>query len=129
MLYEVITSSFFFAKNYMRLYETGFVSLSTFQRINKNLTLQAHVITSYSIHYTKLYDKHYTADLYIKSNFEFQNIPKIIKQQEMDDGRKFKDYFKENVTYRITSYNVCYTKLLRSSNLFESILFRIGSID
>ncbi|MFV0593009.1 MAG: DUF5686 and carboxypeptidase regulatory-like domain-containing protein [Draconibacterium sp.] len=49
--------------------------------------------------------KHYTADLYIKSNFEFQNIPKIIKQQEMEDGRKFKDYFKENVTYVIESHN------------------------
>ncbi len=49
--------------------------------------------------------KHYTADLYIKSNFEFQNIPKIIKQQEMDDGKKFKDYFKENVTYVIESHN------------------------
>ncbi len=49
--------------------------------------------------------KHYEADLYIKANFEFTNIPAIIKKQEMDDGKKFKDYFKENVTYVIESQN------------------------
>ena len=49
--------------------------------------------------------KHYEADLYIKANFEFTNIPALIKKQEMDDGKKFKDYFKENVTYVIESQN------------------------
>jgi|GEM_PF-839421 len=49
--------------------------------------------------------KHYNADLYIKANFEFTNIPKLIQNQEMDDGRKFKEYFKENVTYVIESQN------------------------
>lgn len=49
--------------------------------------------------------KHYEADLYIKANFEFTNIPAIIKKQEMDDGKLFKDYFKENVTYVIESQN------------------------
>jgi len=49
--------------------------------------------------------KHYEADLYIKANFEFTNIPAIIKKQEMDDGKKFKDYFKENVVYVIESQN------------------------
>ena len=49
--------------------------------------------------------KHYNADLYLKANFEFSNIPKIIQNQEMDDGRKFKEYFKENVTYVIESQN------------------------
>ncbi len=49
--------------------------------------------------------KHYNADLYLKANFEFTNIPKIIQNQEMDDGRKFKEYFKENVTYVIESQN------------------------
>ena len=50
--------------------------------------------------------KHYTADLYIKSNFEFTNIPKLYQNKiEMDDGKKLKDYFKENVTYVIESQN------------------------
>lgn len=50
--------------------------------------------------------KHYTADLYIKSNFEFTNIPKLYQNKiELDDGKKLKDYFKENVTYVIESQN------------------------
>ena len=49
--------------------------------------------------------KHYAADLYIKANFAFSNIPNLIKKQEVEDGRKFKDYFKENVTYVIESQN------------------------
>lgn len=49
--------------------------------------------------------KHYTADLYIKANFEFTNIPAFIKKEEIEDGKKFKDYFKENVTYVIESHN------------------------
>ncbi len=49
--------------------------------------------------------KHYVADLYLKANFEFTNIPKIIGKQEVEDGKKFKDYFKENVTYVIESQN------------------------
>lgn len=49
--------------------------------------------------------KHYGADLYIKANFAFSNIPNLIKKQEVEDGRKFKDYFKENVTYVIESQN------------------------
>ena len=54
-----------------------------------------HVITSYSIHYTKLYDCQGKT-----SNFEC-------------------DLFQELIGFigelRITSYNVCYTKLLRSA--------------
>lgn len=49
--------------------------------------------------------KHYGADLYIKANFAFSNIPNLIKKQEVEDGHKFKDYFKENVTYVIESQN------------------------
>uniref|UniRef100_UPI00321691FC DUF5686 and carboxypeptidase regulatory-like domain-containing protein n=1 Tax=uncultured Draconibacterium sp. TaxID=1573823 RepID=UPI00321691FC len=50
--------------------------------------------------------KHYTADLYIKSNFAFSNIPNLYKNKiTMDDGKKLKDYFKENVTYVIESQN------------------------
>ena len=49
--------------------------------------------------------KHYGADLYIKANFAFSNIPNLIKKQEVEDGRKFNDYFKENVTYVMESQN------------------------
>ena len=51
------------------------------------------VITSYSIHYTKLYE---------------ENFPQIIHQFS---ARK----------HRITSYNVCYTKLLRTSQMKKSM--------
>ncbi len=50
--------------------------------------------------------KHYLAHLYIKSNFAFTNIPKLYQNKiELDDGKKLKDYFKENVTYVIESHN------------------------
>lgn len=49
--------------------------------------------------------KHYEADLYIKSNFSFSNIPKIFKNREVEDGKKLKDFFKENTTYVIESHN------------------------
>lgn len=50
--------------------------------------------------------KHYEADLYIKSNFSFTNIPKLYQNRiEIEDGKKLKDYFKENTTYVIESKN------------------------
>lgn len=51
--------------------------------------------------------KHYEADLYIKSNFAFTNIPKLfLNKVEIDnDGKKLKDVLKENVTYVIESHN------------------------
>lgn len=50
--------------------------------------------------------KHYNADLYIKSNFAFSNIPSLYQNKiELEDGKKLKDYFKENVTYVIESQN------------------------
>lgn len=49
--------------------------------------------------------KHYEADLYIKSNFEFTNIPKIYQNKVEINGKKMKHYFKENVTYVIESHN------------------------
>ena len=49
--------------------------------------------------------KHYDADLYIKSNFEFTNIPKIYQNKIEIEGKKLKDFFKENVTYVIESQN------------------------
>ena len=49
--------------------------------------------------------KHYEADLYIKSNFEFTNIPKIYKNKIEINDKKLKHVFKENVTYVIESQN------------------------
>lgn len=50
--------------------------------------------------------KHYNADLYIKSNFAFSNIPKLYQNKiQIGDDKKLKDYFKENVTYVIESQN------------------------
>ncbi len=49
--------------------------------------------------------KHYEAGLYIKSNFEFTNIPKIYQNKIEIEGKKLKHYFKENVTYVIESQN------------------------
>ena len=55
-------------------------------------TVSNSVITSYSIHYTKLYDVIPT----LKVDADSRNIEEI------------------EVEPRITSYNVCYTKLLRA---------------
>ena len=49
--------------------------------------------------------KHYEADLYIKSNFIFTNIPKIYQNKIQIEDKKLKDYFKEDVTYLIESQN------------------------
>lgn len=49
--------------------------------------------------------KHYDADLYIKSNFSFTNIPKIYQNKIEIEGKKMKHFFKENVTYVIESQN------------------------
>ena len=66
--------------------------------------LSPTVITSYSIHYTKLYDWH-EQKLQLKINNFFIRIPFI--------HFKFISIFKK--LFRITSYNVCYTKLLRNT--------------
>ena len=49
--------------------------------------------------------KHYEADLYIKSNFTFTNIPRLYQNKVQIEGKKLKDYFKEDVTYVIESQN------------------------
>ena len=94
------------------------------------------VITSYSIHYTKLYDDHEcTTGDWCEQNFG----PDIcfldrehggggngrymldrgrewlvwLTRQLGADGFRF-DAVKHYPAYRITSYNVCYTKLLRA---------------
>jgi hypothetical protein len=49
--------------------------------------------------------KHYEAELYIKSNFRFTNIPKLYQNKIEINGKKLKDTFKENETYIIESLN------------------------
>ncbi|HKI90191.1 MAG TPA: DUF5686 family protein [Draconibacterium sp.] len=49
--------------------------------------------------------KHYEADLYIKSNFTFTNIPRLYQNKVEIDGKKMKDVLKEDMTYVIESQN------------------------
>jgi hypothetical protein len=49
--------------------------------------------------------KHYEADMYIKANFAFSNIPNLYKNKVEYEGRKLKELIKENVTYVIESQN------------------------
>ena len=73
------------------------------------------VITSYSIHYTKLYEAEGADHIldWQSPNFVYQpvgteKIKLLLKNYRLSDDIAFR--FSEN---RITSYNVCYTKLLR----------------
>ena len=89
------------------------------------------VITSYSIHYTKLYEKQIDPAEYTK---DISKLPKE-EQDLFNDGYKFNgnewiktvDASKMSKEDRITSYNVCYTKLLRSAEstarLWHTICF------
>ena len=84
--------------------------------------LQTHirlfiVITSYSIHYTKLYDKGClprTGAAGNNGNFLAHNpghhIQLLLGQLNGHGG----EHLRLDQRFRITSYNVCYTKLLRS---------------
>ncbi|HKL32148.1 MAG TPA: DUF5686 family protein, partial [Tangfeifania sp.] len=49
--------------------------------------------------------KHYEADLYIKSNFTFTNIPRLYKNKLEINGQKMKDVMEEDRTYVIESHN------------------------
>ena len=68
------------------------------ERIRFRNLLSTIVITSYSIHYTKLYDRNTDA--------KQELLYKIIMIATFDR--------------RITSYNVCYTKLLRNQSLLTA---------
>ena len=74
---------------------------------------QISVITSYSIHYTKLYEKDGFAVLK-ELRTRHRDIPVLVMT-----ARNFEaDYIEWLV--RITSYIVCYTKLLRLSAVSAS---------
>ena len=65
------------------------------------------VITSYSIHYTKLYEGVITPEVdALRDRFAFPGMK--VLQFAFGSGPD---------NPRITSYNVCYTKLLRSMHL------------
>ncbi len=49
--------------------------------------------------------KHYEADLYLKSNFVFSNIPRLYQNKIEVNDKKLKEVLKENVTYVIESQN------------------------
>ncbi len=49
--------------------------------------------------------KHYEADLYIKSNFTFTNIPRLYQNRIEINGKKMKEVLKEDMTYVIESQN------------------------
>ena len=94
------------------------------------------VITSYSIHYTKLYDR-FIIPLLIReletlSKIDFTAVLDSVEEPFLQiqhfftrepvniNEKNFLDLISENIgaqidfSNRITSYNVCYTKLLRS---------------
>ena len=68
----------------------------------KEKTIDA-VITSYSIHYTKLYDLNRDIDFFVCD--VTQDEQRVVVEEYFDNLGLY--------MIRITSYNVCYTKLLR----------------
>ena len=80
------------------------------------------VITSYSIHYTKLYDFSSINHPFDKikvfhtdrgSEFKNKAIDDLLETFSVDRSLSRKGLPYDNAVARITSYNVCYTKLLR----------------
>ena len=76
------------------------------------------VITSYSIHYTKLYDALYIGLIVF---FAFFYTAIVFNPTETADNLKkhggFIPGIRPGERTRITSYNVCYTKLLRAPRI------------
>ena len=80
------------------------------------------VITSYSIHYTKLYDYgQIREDLFLIDSasgvikkLAFDGIEEITSYAWSPVGNWLAIVGRETEENRITSYNVCYTKLLRT---------------
>ena len=89
----------------------------------------ASVITSYSIHYTKLYDdedltdkKRTAAEVAVPVLYDFEpqtgkaiatRVAEIFDYVHNEARRTLSDAALQAELDRITSYNVCYTKLLR----------------
>ena len=80
------------------------------------------VITSYSIHYTKLYDQQRYSQEDIFRGFDLNDILRQFGVGGSGQSANFRSSMGGNGRFnRITSYNVCYTKLLRFKNT-KSIL-------
>ena len=76
------------------------------------------VITSYSIHYTKLYEANAPAEVIESEREKVAETSRRIA--------KLGSYVKD-LQYRITSYNVCYTKLLRQTWTASALLHAFSS--
>ena len=86
------------------------------------------VITSYSIHYTKLYEPEAAPRQAAVPDHE----ARLVEARNQEDAESPQGMFWEEdveetlvrygrlMGYRITSYNVCYTKLLRSRRTLRS---------
>ena len=100
MLYEVITllaSKRY--KRYLKTTEAGKIRLDR---------AAITVITSYSIHYTKLYESPFQALAFGQMDLLQPSIPNT------ELGFRCAETIGRHGQHRITSYNVCYTKLLRA---------------
>ena len=70
---------------------------------------------------------HYKADLYLKSNFTFTNIPRLYQNKMQINDKKLKEVFKENVTYVIESQN---TISYNYPNKYEQkVIYKKSSLD
>ena len=87
------------------------------ERNNRSLSLRVRcarccVITSYSIHYTKLYDTRNT--MAVNRGMQDREVERTPKSRLSSD-RRLQLACVKSESLRITSYNVCYTKLLRKA--------------
>ena len=87
----------------------------TTNTVNPSTRLE-NVITSYSIHYTKLYDSGCELISVAPLLVYFRMRRKTDSNLERSIAQHLHDVTVE-IKHRITSYNVCYTKLLRSPRL------------
>ena len=92
--------------------------LQTASAMEKDTVRSNTVITSYSIHYTKLYDKEIPLLVIMGVSMQFITIALLevlYKTNKLNNAfEKHEELMKGfDGGNRITSYNVCYTKLLR----------------
>ena len=122
MLYEVITAvSFWFLLGQFLIFEPIKIGVVIWLLLVR-ADIHANVITSYSIHYTKLYETNKILEghwiyiivevKYMRSSFYRQRHENQNRNCQHNQPRPISD----EIRNRITSYNVCYTKLLRRNS-------------